>query len=106
MTSPQPFPSTEQSQGQSSGQDLSAYAGMMGVQQQGARMTTEQLRKQQMESVNLQIRSIGEALDGITKQFPAAAQEGMALKAGLTRMLVRIVGSSTSGSQPPTGAMG
>ena len=106
MTSPQPFPSPEQPQDQSSGTDMSAYAGMMGVQQKGARMTTEQLRKQQMESVNLQIRSLGEALDGIARQFPAAAQEAQGLKAGLTRMLVRIVGSSTSGSQPATGAMG
>ena len=85
---------------------MSAYAGMMGVQQQGGRMTTEQLRKQQMESVQLQTRSIGEALDGIAQQFPAAGQEIQALKSGLTRMLIRIVGSSTPGSQPSTGAMG
>jgi hypothetical protein len=106
MTSPQPFPSPGQSQPESSGQDLAPYAAVMGVQQGANRMNVAQMRKQQMESVEMQVRSITEMVDGIAKQFPAAAQETMALKAGLTRMLVRIVGSSTPESQPQTGAMG
>jgi hypothetical protein len=109
MTTPQPSPSSEFSQPSSSGQGMEPYAAMMGVQQQQQRPgmnNAEQMRRQQLESLGGQVRSIGQMLDGIAKQFPDASQEVQMLKAGLTRVLVKVVGSSSPESQVPTGDLG
>jgi len=85
---------------------MAPYADMMGVQNGAPTNNAEQLRKQQMESAGMQIRSVGQQLDGLAKQFPAAAQDILMLKQGLTKVLVKIVGSSQTESQAPTGALG
>jgi len=105
MTSPQPFPSSDHAQ-PSAGTQMAPYADMMGVQNGAPTNNAEQLRKQQMESAGMQIRSVGQQLDGLAKQFPAAAQDILMLKQGLTKVLVKIVGSSQTESQAPTGALG
>ncbi len=85
---------------------MAPYADMMGVQNGAATNNAEQMRKQQMEAAGMQIRSVGQQLDGLAKQFPAAAQDILMLKQGLTKVLVKIVGSSQTESQAPTGALG
>ncbi len=78
----------------------------MGVQPGAASNNADQLRKQQMDSAGMQVRSVSQQLDTMAKQFPAAAQDILMLKQGLTRVLVKIVGSAQSESQAPTGQLG
>jgi hypothetical protein len=86
---------------------MAPYSAMMGIQQQNpGQNNAEQMRRQQIESVGMQIRQLTSELDSIAKQFPVAAQEVLAMKSGLTKVLVKIVGSSAPESQPSTGALG
>lgn len=85
---------------------MAPYRDMMGAQNGSAGESADALRKRQMESAGMQIRSVTQQLDGLAKQFPAVAREVQALQQGLTRVLVKIVGSSQSESQAPTGALG
>ena len=86
---------------------MSSFGDMLGVQGKApVTDNAEQLRKQQIESAGMQIRSLGQQLDGIARQFPASAPDIQMLKQGLTKVLVKIVGSSQSESQAPTGVMG
>jgi uncharacterized protein involved in exopolysaccharide biosynthesis len=85
---------------------MGPLADVMGVQQGASSNNADQLRKQQMESAGMQVRSLSTQLDGLSKQFPAASQDIQMLKQGLTRVLVKIIGSSQSESQAPTGALG
>ena len=85
---------------------MGRYADMMGVQGGSPSDNSEQLRKQQMESLKMQATSITRQLDVMAKQFPAAAKELQMLQQGVTKVLVKIIGSSQSESQAPTGALG
>ena len=65
------------------------------------------LAKQQAESAMQQVRQANSIMDGIARQFPAAAKEVEAVKAAMVQVLTRIVGSqSRAVSQPSTGVMG
>jgi uncharacterized protein involved in exopolysaccharide biosynthesis len=85
---------------------MGRYADMMGVQSGAQTNNAEQLRKQQMDSAGMQVRAVSQQLDAMAKQFPAAAQEILMLKQGMTKVLVKIIGSSQSESQAPTGDLG
>lgn len=86
---------------------MGPYADMMGVQQGSPTVNNaEQLRRQQNEATGMQVRSLTTQLDGLARQFPAVAQDVQMLKQGLTRVLVKIIGSQQSESQAPTGLMG
>jgi hypothetical protein len=106
MTSPQAFPNPD-AQPQSSGTDMGAYAGMMGVGQEQPKVdNARQLQKQQMENAGMQVRSMTQQLDGLARQFPAVANDIKALQRALTMVQVKIVGSQQSESPAPTGQMG
>lgn len=64
------------------------------------------LKKKQIAQVGMQLRQLSQSLDGVAKQFPEASREIQALQSGFTAVMVKIVGSSSSESQPPTGALG
>jgi hypothetical protein len=106
--SPQPGsppPSTPQAPPAGSG--MQDYKSALGVtDQSSAALNAEQMRKQQIQSVSVQVQGLSAALDGISRQFPASSQSVMELKRNLTKLLVEIVGSSMSESQASTGAMG
>ena len=106
MTSPQPSP--QFAQAQPSGPGVQDYKSVLGIggQESPEQMNAEQMRRQQIQSVSVQIQGIGSQLDGIARQFPASAKPIAELKRNLTGVLVTIVGSSMSESQPSTGAMG
>jgi uncharacterized protein involved in exopolysaccharide biosynthesis len=103
----QPTPSPQPAQSPNPGTSVNDLKSAMGVSgDTSSQINAEQIRRQQIQSVSMQIQDIGSRLDGIAKQFPAAAQDVNNLKQGMTKLLVRIVGSSMSESQSPTGALG
>jgi len=107
MTSPQNPLASPQAQAAPSGSGLQDYKSALGVNEAStAQLNAEQMRRQQIQAVSVQIQGLGTALDGISRQFPAASKSVLELKRNLTKLLVEIVGSSMSESQPSTGAMG
>jgi len=83
------------------------YKSALGVNEQSStQLNAEQVRRQQIQTVSVQVQGLGNALDGIARQFPASSKSVQELKRNLTKLLVEIVGSSMSESQAPTGAMG
>ena len=114
MTSPQAMPSSNAS---SPGEDtdLSQYAAAMGVQRgpdaaapasSPSTSSAYSLRRQQLESVSLQVKQLSSGLESMAKQFPQVSKEIGMVQTAMTRILVKIVGSATSGSTPTTGALG
>jgi hypothetical protein len=106
MTSPQSFPNPG-GQPSSSGTEMGPYADVLGVQAEAPKTdSADKLRIQQQQQAGMQVRNLSSQLDGMARQYPAVSQDILTLKRGLTQLLVKIMGSSPSESQPPTGDMG
>jgi len=102
MTSPMPQPS----QSPSPSPGLNDFKGALNVGAPENDSNIESVRRAQIQQVSVNVQDLSKRLDGIARQYPAAAQDAEELKRGLTRLLVRIVGSSMAESQSPTGALG
>ena len=91
---------------QSGASGMNDMRAVLGVRDDASAVNAEQMRRQQMQSVSMQVQDIGTRLDGIARQFPASARSIEEMKRALTKLLVEIVGSSMSESQAPTGDLG
>ncbi len=81
-------------------------SGMMQGQPAFGSSSSDDLARQQRESGAKQVQAIGQGLDSLAKQFPAAAKGVEAAKEQLVKILTMIVGSPMQPGSSPTGVMG